>query len=1102
MASPSSVLSEEQFQCSICLDTFTSPVSTPCGHNYCLACIGGYWDSSDVCQCPLCKETFYRRPDLRVNRSLAEITEQFKKTRVSSDEGLCAKPGEVSCDFCTGRKLKAVKSCLVCLASYCETHIQPHYQGAAFRRHRLIEPVMSLEDRLCEKHERLLELFCRTDQTCVCVLCTESDHRTHNIVPLEQECRKKKTRLKKTGAEVQQMIQDRLKKVEEIKQAVELSKSCAQREIGDSVQVFTALRNSIERSQAELIKLIEEKQRAAERRAEGIIKELEQEITELKRRNTELEQLSHTEDHIQFLQSFPSLCSPPHSKDWSDIPVHPDLCLGALSKAVCQLEDRISEEMEKVPGVKFERLRKHTGESVVTDRNLSFTKVTAGSQAGSMKLLSRAPVLSFRMLLPRTVGQCLLAHGESLVSLLYLHVDVTLDPSTASPWLILSEDGKQVRLGDTPQDLPDNPQRFDYVVSVLGKNGITSGRHYWEVEVGEKTEWDLGVARESINRKGQNTYTSQDGYWVLYLRNGNEYEANSVLLPLSQKPQKVGVYVDYEGGQVSFYNVDNRSHIYTFTASFTEKLFPYLSPCNDDGGTNPAPLIICPVSESTGHSSSQTGSRSLRKCPGPDCAVSRMRTGHSEWLCLIILLVQQISVSRPETFQVLGPADPVVAVAGEDTVLPCYLSPRISAEGLEIRWYRDERSEPVFLYRKQRPELQDQVLTYRGRAALFLEELSKGNTSLQLTRVRGSDHGRYRCVVESLDWYDDTVFEVDVRAVGTQAAISLETHQAQGVRLGCESKGWFPEPEVVWLDSEGQSLTADPTETHRDSQDLFTVRRQVTVQHSATNRFTCRVEQQQLNQVREAEIDVPSELFPRVSPWMVAFWVILVLVLCALVGLAMIMYRHVKLRTERDWLREDREKCRPGEFERLRKHAADVTLDPNTAHPDLILSEDGKQVRDGNTRQDLPDNPERFDTVVCVLGKDGITSGRHYWEVEVGEKTDWDLGVARESINRKENKPLSPEDGYWTVWLRNGNEYEALDDSSVLLPLSQKPQKVGVYVDYEGGQVSFYNVDNRSHIYTFTASFTEKLFPYFSPGLHQGGTNSAPLIICPVSHTD
>ncbi|XP_066578021.1 zinc-binding protein A33-like isoform X1 [Amia ocellicauda] len=182
--------------------------------------------------------------------------------------------------------------------------------------------------------------------------------------------------------------------------------------------------------------------------------------------------------------------------------------------------------------------------------------------------------------------------------------------------------------------------------------------------------------------------------------------------------------------------------------------------------------------------------------------------------------------------------------------------------------------------------------------------------------------------------------------------------------------------------------------------------------------------------------------------------------------------------------------------------AVDVTLDPNTAQPSLILSEDGKQVRLGDKRQALPDNPERFNPVVSVLGKEGFSSGRHYWEVEVGEKPMWTLGVARESINRKGNITVNPKNGYWTVVLRNGSEYMAAAGPSVLLPLSPKPWKVGVFVDYEGGQVSFYNVEARSHIYTFTDTFTEKLYPFFSPSINEGGKNAAPLIISPVHHTD
>uniref|UniRef100_A0A674F471 Uncharacterized protein n=1 Tax=Salmo trutta TaxID=8032 RepID=A0A674F471_SALTR len=167
-----------QFLCSICLDVFTEPVSIPCGHNFCKACISGYWDTSDLCQCPMCKETFYRRPELRINTFISEMVAQFRKHN----------------------------------------------------------PVENLEDRRCKKHERLLELFCRTDQTCLCVLCLKTDHKTHDTVPLEEEYGERKAQLEKTEAEVQQMIQERLKKVQEIKHSVDLSKREAEREISDSVQ--------------------------------------------------------------------------------------------------------------------------------------------------------------------------------------------------------------------------------------------------------------------------------------------------------------------------------------------------------------------------------------------------------------------------------------------------------------------------------------------------------------------------------------------------------------------------------------------------------------------------------------------------------------------------------------------------------------------------------------------------------------------------------------------------------------------------------------------------------------------------------------------------
>ncbi|XP_034721096.1 E3 ubiquitin-protein ligase TRIM21-like, partial [Etheostoma cragini] len=256
--------------------------------------------------------------------------------------------------------------------------------------------------------------------------------------------------------------------------------------------------------------------------------------------STEVEQLSRSEDHLHLLQGVQSLNiqqSPP-TKDWTEVSVRPSSYDGTVVKAVVQLEETLSKEMKKLVESELKRVQQYA-------------------------------------------------------------VDVTLDPDTANPQLILSDDGTQVNLGDVRKNLPDNPERFSKCVNVLGKQSFSSGRFYFEVEVKGKTGWDLGVARESINRKGDIILSTEDGYWTIWLRNTNEYKAAagpSVLLSLKSPPQKVGVFVDYEEGLVSFYDVDAAALIYSFTGcSFTEKLFPYFSPCNNNGGKNSAPLIISPV---------------------------------------------------------------------------------------------------------------------------------------------------------------------------------------------------------------------------------------------------------------------------------------------------------------------------------------------------------------------------------------------------------------------------------------------------------------------------------------------------------------------------
>ncbi|XP_031162523.2 E3 ubiquitin-protein ligase TRIM21-like [Sander lucioperca] len=484
MSAASCLLTEDQFLCSICLDVFTDPVSTPCGHNFCKTCITDHWNIDLPYKCPNCREVFNRKPELQVNTFISEMAAQFRQSAQQ-------KAKEVPRDVYSGTKRRTWMFFLLCLMY-------------------------------------------------VFMAWMVSDQKKHLVGPLKEEYEAKKAELWKTGAEIQQMIQKRQMKIQEIKHSVELSDEDADRERAEGVQIFTALKESVERSQTKLMIIILEKQKKTEKPAERFIKELEQEISELQKRSTEVEQLLQSEDHQHLLQSFTSLNAVPPTKDWTEVNICPPSYEGTVRRAVTQLKETLSEQMKK--------------------------------------LLSESDL--------KRVQQ--------------YEVDVTLDPDTANPWLILSDDGKQVKLGDVGKNLPDNPERFSNYVFVIAKQSFSSGTFYYEVQVKGKTEWLLGVVRESVNRKEEITLSPQDGYWTIWLRNDNEYEALAdpdVLLSLKSRPQKVGVFVDYEEGLVSFYDVDAAALIYSFTGcSFTEKLYPFFSPYLNDNLENSAPLIISPVS--------------------------------------------------------------------------------------------------------------------------------------------------------------------------------------------------------------------------------------------------------------------------------------------------------------------------------------------------------------------------------------------------------------------------------------------------------------------------------------------------------------------------
>ncbi|XP_055084959.1 zinc finger protein RFP [Periophthalmus magnuspinnatus] len=341
--------------------------------------------------------------------------------------------------------------------------------------------------------------------------------------------------MERTEEELQQMIQEKLQRVENISHNISLSREQTSQDLQQSEQIFSSLMAHLQKVQEEVVEQIQRTQEQAEHRAHSLVSQLQQEVKELQRNRQELELLRKSQDHLHLVQCFSTLTLPAPALGCS-MPIHTDPSLGTVRTAVARLEQEVQKILRLLCEQELERMQKYA-------------------------------------------------------------VDVTFDPHTANPWLVLSEDRRRVWDGDQEQVLEQRPERFDIAPCVLGDKGFTSRRHYWEVEVGGKTAWDVGVARGSVSRTGMVTLSPDDGYWTVCLRRGREYWAcaEAMLLPLCPPyPRVLALFLDHEQGHVSFYDVEAREHLYSYTGfRFTEALFPFFNPeTSSSGGDNTAPLVI------------------------------------------------------------------------------------------------------------------------------------------------------------------------------------------------------------------------------------------------------------------------------------------------------------------------------------------------------------------------------------------------------------------------------------------------------------------------------------------------------------------------------
>ncbi|XP_060951523.1 tripartite motif-containing protein 16-like [Limanda limanda] len=536
-------LDRERFCCSICVDLLKDPVTTGCGHSYCKSCINTHWDNEEErgsYSCPQCSQSFTPRPVLETNTMLAASLEELKKTglQAAPADHCYAGPEDVACDVCTGRKLKALKSCLNCLASYCEKHLQPHLQSAALKKHKLVEPLENLQENICSLHDEVMKMFCRTDQQCICDLCSVEEHKDHDTVSAAAERTERQRELGLRRQTIHQRVQDTEKDVKLLQQEEEAINGSADKAVKHSEKIFTELSRLLDKRSSDVKQQIRSQQETEVSRVRELQERLEQEITELKRKDHELKQLSDTEDHNQHLHNYPSLSPLSESTHSSSIRIRPLRYFEDVRTAVSQVRGRLQDILSE------------TG-----------TKI--------LHIVSRVDVLLQE------------PEPETRADFLEYSQEITLDPNTAHRGLLLSEGNRKVTCMNGGQSYSEHPDRFTDCLQVLSRESLT-GRCYWEVKMnmGWWGEVHVAVTYKNIRRAGYShecKFGCNDKSCSLFF-NGSRYNFyyNNIDTPVSGPvSSRVGVYLDHSAGILSFYSVSDTSLtlLRRFQTTFTQPLY-------------------------------------------------------------------------------------------------------------------------------------------------------------------------------------------------------------------------------------------------------------------------------------------------------------------------------------------------------------------------------------------------------------------------------------------------------------------------------------------------------------------------------------------------
>ncbi|KAL2087848.1 hypothetical protein ACEWY4_016676 [Coilia grayii] len=608
---------EEQFNCPVCLDLPSDPVTIPCGHSYCMACIADFWTTEKtpgVYSCPECRQTFSPKPQLCRNTMLAEAMEQLRKGTLSSSARdtirrahgdsvrANAKAGRASsangprrskaqlsaaavpCDQCLDGGCEAVKTCLVCMASFCETHLKPHQTNAKLKGHELIAPTGQLTEKICTQHKYLQEFYCRPCQMYICWLCTSNAHKGHDSVSTQTQRTEKQKEVEVAQTQNQQRLQEREKELKDMKKVLETLTRSSEKVQEEVETVLGELQQSVQRLQDLLGEVMLSTGQEKLSETQDVVQKLEAEISQLKKRETDTRDLIRSQDNIYFLQNFQALVSPVEVADLGSVSVTPDVSFDAVRATILELRERVEEmcnqELNKInrtddqkmgaflkpnstpqPQTQSRQSRQRTEDremvgylesdtwSISSLRPRERQRREEREPADNWSLSSLRPRdrqrreseqsergerWSLSSLLPRnrrkreergTVREIDLdsiqaPEPRTRDEFLQYACALILDPNSAHRRLVLSDGNTVATVQASVQVCADSPQRFDGWTQVVCVGPLAGERCYWEVEWRGRGS-SLGVALASMPRKGPDS------------RSGLGYNAQSWSLELS-----------------------------------------------------------------------------------------------------------------------------------------------------------------------------------------------------------------------------------------------------------------------------------------------------------------------------------------------------------------------------------------------------------------------------------------------------------------------------------------------------------------------------------------------------------------------------------------